>query len=65
MHILLIVDDDDAPAMCSHIPNRSEQMVVLYGFCNTIIDYGSDGNPHTNSKLKTIVCKYNERRRTT
>ncbi|OHB64579.1 MAG: hypothetical protein A2168_04145 [Planctomycetes bacterium RBG_13_50_24] len=26
-------------AMCSHVPNRSKQMVIYYEFFNTIRDY--------------------------
>jgi hypothetical protein len=46
----------DAPewfvSMCSHVPNRGEQMVVYYKFFNTIKDYNSIGNPHFNSDMK-------------
>jgi hypothetical protein len=41
-------------AMCSHIPNRGEQMVWYYGFRNTVRQFSSTGNPHFNSKSKTL-----------
>ena len=41
-------------AMCSHIPNRGEQMVRYYGFYSTLRDYISGGNPHLNSESKTL-----------
>ena len=40
--------------LCSHIPNRGEQMVRCYGFRNIVRHYSSTGNPHFNSKSKTI-----------
>ncbi len=40
-------------AMCSHIPNRGEQTVRYYGFCNTVRDYSSS-NHHFNPKPKMI-----------
>jgi hypothetical protein len=46
-------------AMCSHIPNRGEQMVRHCGFCNTIRDYSSTGNPHSNSKSKFLALQVN------
>jgi len=40
----------DAPewfvSMCSHVPNRGEQMVVYCEFFNTIKDYNSMRNDH-------------------
>ena len=35
-------------AMCSHIPNRGEQMVRYYGSCNTVRCYSSSGNHQLN-----------------
>jgi hypothetical protein len=39
-------------AMCSHIPNRGEQMVRYYGIWNTIRGYSLNGNPHVKSNPK-------------
>jgi len=39
-------------AMCSHIPNRGEQMVRYYGFFNTVRDYSSTRNHHVNAQPK-------------
>jgi hypothetical protein len=44
-------------AMCSHIPNRGEQIVRYYGFYNIVIGYSSTGNPQFNSKAKTLTCR--------
>jgi hypothetical protein len=41
-------------AMCSHIPDRGEQMVRYQRFCNTIRANSSNGNPHLNFK-PTVV----------
>lgn len=41
--------------MCFHIPDRREQMVRYYRFCNTIGTNNSNGNPHFNFK-STVVC---------
>jgi len=41
-------------AMCSHIPNRYEQMVRYYVYSNTMRDYSSNDNHHFNSKLKVV-----------
>jgi len=40
--------------LCSHIPNRGEQMVRYYGFSFTIRNFTSPGNHHFNPKSKTL-----------
>ena len=40
--------------LCSHMPNRGEEMVRYYGFRNTFRYYSSIGNPHLNTKLKSV-----------
>jgi hypothetical protein len=40
--------------LCSHFPNRGEQMVRYYGFRNTVRHYSSTGN--TQFKSKPIVA---------
>jgi hypothetical protein len=32
----LIIHDDDAPALSSHIPNKGEQMVRYYGYYSNV-----------------------------
>jgi hypothetical protein len=41
-------------AMCSHIPNRGEQLVQYHRFGITIRHFSSTGNHHLNSKPKII-----------
>jgi Putative transposase len=37
-------------AMCSHVPDRGEQMMCYYGFWKTIREYSSNDNPHFHSR---------------
>ena len=41
-------------AVCLHIPNRGEQMVIYHGFFNTVRDYSSSGNPHPIIHLESV-----------
>ena len=41
--------------MCSHVPNRREQMMQYHGFGITIRRFSTTGNPHFKFKAKTLA----------